>query len=247
VRKLVAALACRAGGTRLYGKPLQLLDIDGRITVLDHLIQALRTESNITDIVLGVASGSENEPFHEIARQAGLRSIRGDQVDVLMRLIQCGEAGGATDIFRVTTESPFIYLEAIDEAWQQHQSRGNDVTHLTGLPDGCGFEIIKLDALRAAHCRGEARHRSELCTLYIKEHQEQFQVQVLEPEPACQRLELRLTIDYPEDLVLCRRVYAALRTFAPRIPIAGIVAFLDTHPDLCDLVQPYTAGERWYA
>ena len=39
-RKLVAALACRNQGTRLYGKPLQNLDIDKGITILDYMINS---------------------------------------------------------------------------------------------------------------------------------------------------------------------------------------------------------------
>src|SRR5438477_367708 len=110
-RRLVGALACRAGGSRLYGKPLQNLDFERRITVLDHIIDLLATVPVIQEIVIGAAVGSENEPFHEMARKRGMKSIHGDQIDVLHRLILCGEAGQATDVFRVTTESPFIYFE----------------------------------------------------------------------------------------------------------------------------------------
>lgn len=246
MKQLVAALACRAAGSRLYGKPLQFLDIDRKLSVLDYMIQFLRTASSISDIVLGVAEGSENEPFHEIARRYGLQSIRGDETDVLMRLIQCGEAAHATDVFRVTTESPFIYFEPIPEAWQLHQEHDNDVTSVGGVPDGPGFEMIKLEALRRSHERGEARHRSELCTLYIREHQDDFRVEVIEAPPEIQRLDVRLTIDYPEDLVLCRRIYQEFRTLAPRIPLSHIVAFWDAHPELSALVKPYVAWERWY-
>jgi spore coat polysaccharide biosynthesis protein SpsF len=242
----VAALACRAGGSRLYGKPLQLLDLERKVTVLEYMIEWLRREPSIEETVLGVAVGPENEPFHAIAARHGLKSIRGDEIDVLMRLIQCAEAAGATDVFRVTTESPFTYFEAIPGAWRRHQGRGTHVTGMGGLPDGCGFEIITLDTLRTSHARGEARHRSELCTLYVREHQDQFNVDVIEAPPELQRPDLRLTIDYPEDLVLCRRVHEALRDLAPRIPLSRIARFLDSHPEVAALVQPYVVQERWF-
>ena len=244
--KLVAALACRAGGSRLYGKPLQYLDIEKNLTVIEYMIRCL-TGPPIDEIVLGVSEGPENEPFHDIARRCGLKSIRGDQIDVLMRLIQCGEAADGTDVFRVTTESPFTYFEPIGEAWKIHCAKDNDVTNVAGLPDGSGFEILKLDALRRCHERGDHRHRSELATLYVKEHRDEFQLEVIDAPPEVNRLDLRLTIDYPEDLVLCRRIYHEFRDLAPRIPLARIVAFIDKHPELNALVQPYVVGERWYA
>lgn len=246
-RRLVAALACRAGGSRLYGKPLQNLDLDRRTTVLDYMIDLLATVPEIDEIVLGVSVGAENEPFHEIARKRGLKSIRGDEIDVLHRLIQCGEAGSATDVFRTTTESPFTYFEPIADAWARHCSHDNDVTNMAGLPDGSGFEIISLDTLRRCHREGDSRHRSELCTLYVREHQEDFRVEVLSGSPEVSRPDLRLTIDYPEDLVLCRRIVENFRDLAPRIPLARIVEFLDSRPDLAGLVAPYASGMQWYA
>jgi spore coat polysaccharide biosynthesis protein SpsF len=246
VRKLVGALACRAGGSRLYGKPLQLLGLERRVTVLDHIIDLLATIPPIEESVLGVSVGPENEAFHQIASRRGMKSIRGDEIDVLSRLIQCGEAAGATDVFRVTTESPFIYFQPVEGAWERHCRHGNDVTSITGLPDGPGFEIIRLEALLRSHANGDARHRSELCTLYIREHQDDFTVEVLEAPPAVARPDLRLTIDYPEDLVLCRRVYQAFQSQAPRIDLADIVAFLDAHPEVQALVEPFAKAERWY-
>ena len=246
MRVLIAALACRAGGSRLYGKPLHNLDIERRLTVLEYQIEFLRTQPEISGVVIGVAEGPENEPFHAIARKHGLASIRGDEVDVLMRLIQCGEAGGGTDVFRITTESPFIYFEPIPEAWRRHVGHGNDVTSVAGVPDGPGFEMITLDTLRRSHRLGDSRHRSELVTLYVKEHQDDFRVEALEAPGEVNRMDIRLTIDSPEDLEVCRRIYERFKALAPRIPLAYIVEYWDATPELADLVKPYVAWERWY-
>lgn len=243
-RKLVAALACRINGSRLYGKPLQLLDIDGRISVLDYMLTMLGTEPAISAIVLGVAEARANEMFHEIAAARGIASIRGDERDVLSRLIRCADAAQGTDVFRVTTESPFTYVDAIADAWERHVKHGNDVTVTDGLPDGCNFEIFTAEALRRSHDRGDARHRSELCSLYIREHRSEFKVEVIPVPAALQRADLRLTIDYPEDLILCRRVYDALKAHAPRIPLARIIQLLDAEPELCALVASF-ASPSW--
>jgi spore coat polysaccharide biosynthesis protein SpsF len=246
VRKLVAALACRVNGARLYGKPLQLLDVERRVSVLGHLVELLRTEPSLSEIVLGVAEGKANEVFHDVARELGLRAVTGSEEDVLRRLILCGEATLATDIFRVTTESPFTYVEPLAEAWERHVSAKNDVTVVDGLPEGAHFEIFTLDALRRSHDRGERRHRSELCSLYVREHRDEFRVEVLPVPAAVARPDLRLTIDYPEDLVLCRRVYARLRARAPRIPLEQIIAVLDADVETRALVASYVVPTQLY-
>jgi len=239
MRKLVAALACRNTGSRLFGKPLHNLDIDKKITILDHLIILLKNFDCIGEIVLAISKGSANKIFIDYAKKYNLSYIIGDERDVLSRLIQCGEKSNATDIFRITTESPFPWYESINDAWQSHIKNNMDATFLGLLPDGCTHEIITLAALKKSHLQGEERHRSELCTLYIRENTDQFKIQILEVPKELQRLDLRLTVDYPEDLVVCRNVYMYLRDSAPFISIRDIITYLDTQPTLVELIAPF--------
>lgn len=238
-RKLVAALACRNQGSRLYGKPLQNLDIDGGVSILSHMVQWIRTVSVVDDIVLGISEGSHNVCFVDFAKEHGLSYIIGDEHDVLARLIQCGRKANATDILRLTTESPFTYFEAIDEAWVKHVSQGYDCSFLDNLPDGSGFELHVLDKLAYAHEQGQRKHRSELCSLYIRENKDKFKIQYVEIPSALRRLDIRLTVDYPEDLVFCRRIYQEFKSLAPRIPLDKIIAFIDENPELKKLVDPF--------
>lgn len=239
MRRLVAALACRVQGSRLYGKPLQNLDIEGKTTILDHMINLLQTLPEIQSIVLGIAEGAANEPFVELAKRRKIDFIRGNERDVLYRLILCGRKGEGTDLFRVTTESPFCYFDRVNTAWQQHIQNANDVTTIAGVPVGCDFEIYKLEALEKSHALGNERHRSEYCSLYVREHRSEFKIQVLEVPSPLRRPELRLTVDYPEDLLLCRQVYGHLKHKAPRLPLQEIIQFLDDHPEIRSLVTPY--------
>jgi len=239
MKKLVAALACRNQGSRLYGKPLQNLDIDNGITILDNIIDCLQQVSAIDDIVLGIAQGVENDTFVEYAINNGIKYIRGSEKDVLGRLIHCGDLVGATDIFRSTSESPFPYFDFIDLAWEQHIKQGNDGTFLDNVIDGCGFEIVSLNALKKSHAEGVDRHRSELCTLYIRENKDRFKIEYISPPEKIARKDIRLTVDYPEDLIVCRAVYKEFKDFAPKIPLLDIVDFLDDNTQLLKLTSPF--------
>jgi len=46
------------------------------------------------------------------------------------------------------------------------------------------------------------------------------------------------TIDYPEDLVVCRKIYEKFKDYAPLIPLAKILQYWDKNPELKDLVDP---------
>lgn len=239
-RKLVAALALRNQGSRLYGKPLQNLHIESSTTILTNIVDCLESIDCIDETVLGVAEGVENEVFTVYASNRGLQFILGSEIDVLARLIACGEVVNGTDIFRVTSESPFPSFDFVQQAWEQHLLTGADATFYDDVVDGCGFEIIKLDALKYAHKNGEDRHRSELCTLYLRENSNKFKLMKINAPDGFVRKDLRLTVDNPEDLIVCKAVYKNFVRLAPRIPLKKIVEFLDMNPNLIALTQPFT-------
>lgn len=236
-RRLVAVLACRANGTRLYGKPVQILN--NNVTILQQIVATIRKFHIIQDIVLAISEEPENRMFIDIAHQLGCKYVLGDAKDVLSRLIIGGRATAATDVFRVTTECPFLEFSKLEEAWEQHQKLGSDVTVMDHVPEGLGFEIYQQAMLERSHREGAAGDRSEFCSNFGRFNQALFNVNIMHPAAGCERLDLRLTVDYPEDLIVCRAVYREFEDLAPLIPLDKIIAFLDSRPDLRALVQPY--------
>ena len=239
-KKLVAAIACRNQGTRLYGKPMQNLDIESKISILQYIINCLKTIKEIDEIILGISEGVENEIFKIVANQNKLKYIIGDEDDVLSRLIKCGEISDATDIFRITSESPFLFFESVTTLYEEYTNHELDAIFMDEIIDGCGFEIISMDALKKSHINGKEKHRSEFCSLFIRENLQMFKVIKKAPSSDLIRRDLRLTVDYPEDLVVCRKIYEYFIDDIPRISIAKIVNFLDLNPKLKELISPYT-------
>jgi spore coat polysaccharide biosynthesis protein SpsF len=238
-RKLVAAIACRNNGSRLYGKPLQNLDVVNQVTILDNIIACLKSLIIIDEIILGISLGNDNITYVDYAQKNQINYILGDEKDVLSRLIACGEKAKASDIFRVTSESPFLYFDEAVSLWQHYIEFDLDALFMDEIIDGCGFEIISLEALKKSHENGDERHRSELCSLYIRENNNQFNIRKVFPPKELIRKDLRLTVDNPEDLVVCRAVYQHFKEFAPLIPLLEVVNFLDSSSNLKKLISPF--------
>jgi spore coat polysaccharide biosynthesis protein SpsF len=239
-RRLVAALACRNSGSRLYGKPVQNLDIHEGYRIIDYIIDSLKSIKCIDQIILAISEGIENKIFIKIAKEKNIEYIIGEEIDVLNRLILSGEKGNATDIFRITTESPFLYFNSVESLWIDHCEKEMDATFLDEIVDGCGFEIIKLDSLKLSHKKGNVQHRSELCSLYIRENKDDFKINQVTAPSELFRKDLRLTVDNPEDLVLCRAIYKEFKELAPCIPLEKIIIFLDMNLNLIQLTLPFT-------
>lgn len=238
-RKLVAALACRNNGSRMFGKPLQNLDEKEGIKIIDNLIDCLKSINEIDEVVLGIAEGVENDIFKVIAEEKKLQYIVGDEKDVLGRLIKCGEKSNATDIFRTTSENPFLYHQSVKTLWDQYIKNDYDAIFQDDIVDGCGYEIISLKALQDSHSNGQEKHRSEFCTLYIRENKHLFNIKKIKPKSKYIRKDLRLTVDNPEDLIVCRQLYMKFKDQAPLFNLDDLILFLDDNPNLKSLILPY--------
>jgi spore coat polysaccharide biosynthesis protein SpsF (cytidylyltransferase family) len=129
--KVVATLACRNNSKRLFAKPLQLL---GRDSVIEYMIRNLKNNPLIDDIVLAISNMKGNELFVDIAAKHNISYVLGDDADVLGRLIMACEKVNGDIVYRVTTESPFGYLEGLQTALQQHKEKQADYTTYAQLP-----------------------------------------------------------------------------------------------------------------
>jgi spore coat polysaccharide biosynthesis protein SpsF len=240
MRRLVAVLAVRNNGTRLYGKPLQQLD-DG-VTILSQSVAALQAFSCVDAVVIAAAEGLHNTAYVSVARELGCGHVVGSENDVLGRVLAGARLAEATDVLRKTSEDPFFDYAMLEPAWARHLQRSSDATVLDHVPEGCAFELLTVAALERSHAQGDPADREHVAD-YVRFRQEQFRVDILGPkEPECRRLDLRLTVDQPEDLIVARAVYRELRALAPHVPLARIIELLDARPDLTALNARFSHG-----
>ena len=242
-RKLDAILACRVAGNHLYGKPVQFIDIDRQITILEYLVRYIKGLVGIDKICLAISDQRENVIFESIAEKNGWDYVYGDPLDVLGRILKAAEKLGTTDVFRVTTESPFIYIENFSSLWNRHVTEKFDFSSFSNLPTGTTFEIISVKALQKSHEDGLDKHRSELVSSYIFDNREKFKLQIMEVDLQLQRSEVRFAVDYPEDLAFCRKVYHDLKGFENLVRIKGAISYWDDNPETRKQVE--LIGTDW--
>lgn len=237
--KIAAIIACRVESDRLFGKPLQNIS---NIPIIRLLLNQLETSNLINDIVLAISEKEGNEIFVDFARKEKIKFVVGDDKDVLKRLIDGAKYVQADIIFRVTSENPYIFWEGIDHAIKSHIDGKFDFSFVEDVPIGSGFEIINLSAFEKSHRYGTNRHRSELCSLYIHEHQKNFKINKFIPQKKLRYPQLRLTVDTPEDLLVARKIYASLGKNGNPIPLKKIIAFLHDNPKIIKINSDIPLG-----
>lgn len=226
-----ALVTARMGSTRRPGKALA--DLAGR-PLLEVLLRRITTARGLAGFAFATSTKPENEPLLALARDCGWTAFAGDEDDVLKRHVDCAHAVGAAHVVRITGDNPLTCVETLERLVALHLERGADYTYVPGdaLLMGILSEVIAVAALERSWEQGDSRHRSELVTLYIKEHPEQFRIATAElPEPLY-RPAYRLTVDEEDDVRLMQALFARLAPLDRLPSTREAIALLDAAPAL---------------
>jgi spore coat polysaccharide biosynthesis protein SpsF len=224
-------VSARMASSRCPGKAIAPLA--GR-PLLEVLLARMQAARGVDGVVLATSVNPENSPLVEIASRLGVPAFRGSEDDVLRRSLDCARHFGARHLVRVTGDNPLTDLETLERLVARHLAEGADYTYVPGdaLLMGILSEVVSVDALRRSWDRGQARHRSELMTLYIKEHPSEFRIATDALPEGLYRPEYRLTVDEPEDVRLMQEIFARLARPGHRVDTGEAIALLDREPDL---------------
>ena len=237
--KLVAVLACRNQSNRLYGKPLQFLDKKNKIRVIDQIIFSLKKINLFDNIILAIAKKKENIIYEDIAKKHKIKFIYGPEDNVIKRLVLSADRYNADEIFRVTSESPFVYHELVQKMLNIYRESKLDAIFLDNIVDGSGFEIFSLNSMKESlkFAKGDAK---EHVTKYIRLNKKKFKIIKFKGPKNLFRKDLRLTIDNPEDLIVCKAIYDKFEKDAPLFSLKKIINFLDKNSEYKKLISKYT-------
>ena len=229
--RTVCLVTARMASARCPGKALQEI-LPGE-PLLGVLLKRMRTSKTVDEVALATSVNPENDAIAELGASLGVRVLRGDEDDVLRRHVDAARAFDADHVVRVTGDNPLTDVATMDDLVKVHHEQSADYSYVPGeaLLMGILPEVISRRALERSWDKGERKHRSELVTLYIKEHPGEFRIAMRDLDPALLRPAYRLTVDHPEDVRLQREIFKALAR-GPLVETKDAIALLDTRPDL---------------
>jgi len=232
--RVVAIVSARMASSRYPGKAV--VPLAGR-PLLEVLLERIGSVPVLDSVALATSAHPENEVLVSLARKMGIPAFRGDEEDVLRRHIDCARHMNADHVVRVTGDNPLTDLETLERLVELHVESGADYTYVPGdaLLMGILSEVVSRAALERSWDRGEARHRSELVTLYVKEHPDEFRIQTAGLPEELNRPELRLTVDEAEDVALVQAIFERLARPGKIVTTREAIALLDREPELRQL------------
>ncbi len=222
-------VTARMRSERCPGKAVALLNGRPLIQVLLERLKRARTRP----VVLATSVDPLNDRLEELAAEVGVQTFRGDEDDVLKRHVDCAHHFSLEHVVRVTGDNPLTDIETLDRLVETHLREKADYTYVPGdaLLMGILSEVISRSALERSWQQGEARHRSELVTLFVKEHPEDFRIRTTALDAALYRPELRLTVDEAEDVELMQRIFERLAG-QELVTTRAAIELLEAEPEL---------------
>jgi len=238
--KIIAAILAKLGSKRLPNKLLRI--INGK-TAIEHLFERACAAKEIQQVVLATADKSENKKLALIAKKYGVQTYFGSEVDTLDRLYRAGKEFGADALLRLTGDNILIDHGLINSLVREYRKQAGKVVLATTclpptFPEGFSMEIVSMKTLEDLQNNLKDYNERAAFMVYVSAYPKKFPRYNLSYKKDVSQM--RLTMDYPEDLNLIRAVFNHFKKNQKvRFNIDGIISFLESNPKLLKLNENF--------
>jgi len=236
-------LQARMGSTRTPGKAL--LKILGK-TIIELIVERLGYVNNIDKIILTTSLNPENEKLVAEAKRLGIDYFQGSEENVLDRFFEAAKKFNPDAIVRITADCPLIDPELINQGLKIFKGGGYDMVSNVrerSYPDGFDFEIFKMSALEKSWQDQLAGKPSEVIsseafspTKHIHNDPQFTSKDLISRENLAG---VRLTLDYPEDYEIIKKIYEDLYREGELLSGGKIIEYVKNNPKLMELNKKY--------
>ncbi len=234
--KIVATIEARMTSSRLPGKPLLLA---AGLPMLEHLVRRLRAAPSIDAIVLATTVNNTDEPLVDLAEKLGILAFRGDENDVMQRVIDAAASVNADVVVEITGDCPIIDPEIVEQTirmFNAHQADYVSNALVRSYPDGMDTQVFRLETLKRSAAMTKDRLDREHVTLHIRNHPELFTHVHLVAPPEIHWPELGLTLDERSDYELLKQIIEHFYAISnPLFSCLDAVRFLCQFPEYAEI------------
>jgi spore coat polysaccharide biosynthesis protein SpsF len=225
--------------TRLPGK--HLLESNAR-PMIGHLIIRLKEIRDLTKIVIATTQNISDDALEDLANDYKIECFRGDEFDVMGRVLGAATVFGADAICEITGDCPLIDADLVKECITLYLESCVDYVNYGmkgGLPDGMGSQVFSVHALRKSYSMTNHHIDREHVTKHIQENPNIFSQKYITAKNSLSRKDIRLTLDYPEDFILLDKIITHFKSQNINFGCQQIIDFLDKNPSIKMINQQY--------
>jgi len=207
-KRIVAVIEARMGSSRLPGK--SLMDLAGQ-PLLARVLSQTAAAKTLNKVVIATSTDLADDAIVEFAEKHNYDLVRGPKDDVLTRYQIAAVASKADIVVRITGDCPLHSPDTIDEVVHAFLNAGADYACNTNpytRPDGQDVEVFTKQLLDKAAANAVLPFDREHVTPWIKRLLDVSILNFRHKHPHYPNL--RWSVDHPEDLEFCRKVWTQL-------------------------------------
>ena len=231
----VATIEARMNSSRLPGKVM--LESNG-IPMLGHLINRLKQVKLIDKIILATTKNPQDDILCDFATANGIFFFRGDELNVMKRVLDAGNTFNAKTIVEITGDCPIIDPFIVKQVIETFNINDVDFVNnnsIQSYPDGMDTRVFSLKALEKSFSLTNNKLDYEHVTLHMKNNPEIFKTINLIAPNDLYWPELALTLDEMGDYKLIDLIIRNLYDEDPFFGCKKILKFLKANKELIDL------------
>jgi spore coat polysaccharide biosynthesis protein SpsF len=216
--KVVACIIARTVSKRL---PLKILrDLAPGLSMIELLIQRVKTVSEIDEIYLCTSQESVDDILEDVAARNGIKLYRGSADAVIERMLAVGEIEKADVLLRITGDNPLASVEYIPQQLSLLLRNKLDYTRVIDVPIGATTEVMTTEALKRCYATMDPGV-SEYLMLFIFEPKH-FKCGIIK---AFQNdySNYSVTVDTPDDLIRTKGILKLLSQDPEKILLKDII------------------------
>jgi spore coat polysaccharide biosynthesis protein SpsF len=235
--RIIGTIEARMGSTRLPQKTLK--SVFNGMPLLECVVRRFQKASSLSDVVVATTDSGKDDPIAEWCLKNNISFHRGSEDDVLDRVVQTATKHEADAIVQMGADSAYLDFELIDHLVSLYKT--NDYHYVCNdlrltYPLGIYGHIVKVQVLKDLNARNDlnSSERSDVVR-HIFENPAKYKILNIEADKDFNYPQLRLTIDYPEDLEQAHDVYKHFNGF--NFTTSQIINLFKERPEIFSKTQ----------
>jgi spore coat polysaccharide biosynthesis protein SpsF (cytidylyltransferase family) len=221
----------RLSNTRLPNKALKL--VDGKPIIL-YLIERVKKSKKIRNVIVCTTTNESESPLVSLLEKNNISVFRGDEKDILNRYLEASKKFDTDFIISVDGDDVYTDPSYIDEIVSIFEKDNPDYVDMVNFPFGIASVGIKVSALEKI-CKIKTTDNTETGYRLFFTENNIFNIFELKFSDDLQYPKnLRLTLDYEEDLVLAKKI---LDMLGNDFHLSDILKLFENSPDLLKITE----------
>ena len=221
----------RLSNTRLPSKAMKLVDDK---PIILYLIERVLKSKKIRNVIVCTTTNESDDPLVTLLEKMNILVFRGDEKDILTRYLDASKKFDTDYIISIDGDDIYTDPNYVDEIISIFEKTDCDYVDMIGFPFGIASVGIKVTALEKI-CKLKTSDNTETGYRLFFTENKIFNVYELKPSKDFSfPKNIRLTLDYKEDLDLASKIFHELGN---DFHLEDIIGLFKKNPELLQLTN----------